>query len=110
LRYLRGSRTIGLIVGLGKIEKDDVRVQLRCRVAVYRPCAIMLELRLCPVQRSLTQGFQLPHPFNRVAAPYVVPFRARRRRKIRITLIYRGGEEDLERSPPLRQRSQDSDS
>src|SRR5437879_1395374 len=33
---------------LGKIEKDDVRMQLRCRVAVYRPGAVVLEFRRHP--------------------------------------------------------------
>src|SRR5258708_8007077 len=32
----------------GKIEKDDVCVQLRCRVAVDRSCAVVLELRCYP--------------------------------------------------------------
>src|SRR5437879_12951655 len=37
---------IGLaVLCLGEIEKDDVRVQLWCRVAVDRPCTIVLELR-----------------------------------------------------------------
>ncbi len=41
------------IVGLGKIEKDNVRMQLWCGITVYGPCAIVLELRCYPLARRL---------------------------------------------------------
>ena len=40
---------IGFAVwGFCEIEENDVRVQLRCRIAVYRPRAVMLERRCYP--------------------------------------------------------------
>src|SRR5439155_10960391 len=36
------------VVGLGKIENDDVGVQLRCGIAAHGPCAVMLEFRRYP--------------------------------------------------------------
>ena len=51
LRFVEFTRLQGIgfaVFGLRKIEENDMRMQLRCRVTVYRPGAVVLEFRRHP--------------------------------------------------------------